>query len=202
MSKYLISGAALAVLSTASLVAAAALFQKPGSESWTEPSGALGTSHADILTTADYYGLQSVRLWEYGKRPCVLRAEESTFATRAVQLLEPLKACEPDVGEEWKAADVGSGKYVTGVSTCTGKAKDDATVHGIELWGAQLDADGKLKPAKASVKLQFGECKRWQPKRECPAGTVATGLRGYWNDGTQGLQGIALRCHALEPRGK
>jgi hypothetical protein len=201
MRKNLASAGALAALSTVSLVAAAALFQKPGSESWTDPSGTLATHHADIVTTADYYGLQSMRLWEYGKRPCVLRAEESTFATRAVALLDPLKACEPDVGEEWKAADVGAGKYVTAVSTCTGKSKDDSTVHGIELWGAQLDPDGKLKPGK-SVKLQFSECKRWQPKRECPAGTVATGVRGYWNDAAQGLQGLALRCHALEARGK
>jgi len=189
-------------LATASLVAAAAVVQKPGTESWTEPSGAMGQAHGDILTTADYYGIQVVRLWEYGKHPCVLRAEQSTFATRMLGLLDPLKACEPTVGEEWKQADVGSGKYITAIATCTSKVKDDSTVHGIELWGATVESDGALKPARASTRLTFGECKRWQQKRACPAGAVATGLRSYWNDPAEGIQGIALRCHALEQRGK
>ena len=193
---------ALASLSTVSLVAAAAVFQKSGSETWTEPSGALGQNHADVVTTAAYYGLQTVRLWEYAKHPCVLRVEQSTFATRSVGVLDPLKACEPTVGEEWKQADVGSGKYITAISTCSGKAKDDTTVHGVELWGAAVDDSGKLKPNPASTKLQFGECKRWQPKRACPPDSVATGVRGYWNDPALGLQGLALRCHALEQRGK
>ena len=201
MAKALALGA-VASLATLSLAAAAAVFQKAGSETWTEPSGALGQKHAEILTTAAYYGLQTVRLWEYAKHPCVLRVEQSTLATGAVGLLDPMKACEPSVGEEWKAADVGSGKYITAIATCSGKAKDDTTVHGIELWGAAIDAGGKLKPSAASTKLQFAECKRWEPKRACPADSVATGLRGYWNDSVQGLQGLALRCHALEQRGK
>ncbi|HEX4339532.1 MAG TPA: hypothetical protein VH062_26680 [Polyangiaceae bacterium] len=202
MQQRFASVTALLAVSTVSILAAAAVFQKGGTESWTEPSGAASTNHAELLTTADYYGLQSVRLWEYGKHPCVLRAEQSTFATRAVTLLDPMKACEPSVGEEWKAADVGSGKYVTAIATCTTKTKDDNTVHGVELWGAEVGPDGKLKPAKASTRLTFAECKRWQPKRACPEGSVATGLRGYWDDPAMGLQGIALRCHALEARGK
>ena len=202
MKKRVASGTALLALSTLSIVAAAALAQKPGSETWTEPSGASGQNHADILTTADYYGLQTMRLWEYGKHPCVLRAEESAFATRTVAVLDPLKACEPTIGEQWKAADVGAGKFVTAIATCTSKTKDDNTVHGIELWGVTVEADGTLKPAKATTRLEFGDCKRWQPKRACPAGSVATGLRGYWDDPALGLQGIALRCHALEQRGK
>jgi hypothetical protein len=193
---------ALASIATLSLVAAAAVVQKRGSETWTEPAGAMGQKHADILTSADYYGLQVVRLWEYGKHPCVIRVEQSTLATRSLGSLDPLKACEPTVGEEWKQADVGSGKYITAIATCSSKAKDDTTVHGIELWGAAVDETGKLKPNPASTKLQFGECKRWQPKRACPPDFVATGLRGYWNDAEQGLQGLALRCHALEQRGK
>ncbi len=202
MAKRLATGSTLLALSALSVLAAAAVVQKPGTESWTEPSGATGPNHADILTTADYNGLQVVRLWEYGKHPCVVRAEQSTFATRSLGLLDPMKACEPTVGEEWKQADVGSGKYVTAISTCTSKAKDDSTVHGIELWGATVESDGTLKPAKSSTRLTFGDCKRWQPKRACPAGAVATGLRGYWSDPQNGLQGIALRCHLLEQRGK
>jgi hypothetical protein len=195
-------GAALLTLSTLSVLAAATTFQKAGTESWTEPSGTLGQNHADMLTTADYYGLQVVRMWEYGKRPCVLRAEESTLATRSLTLLDALKACEPDVGEQWKQADVGSGKYITAIATCTTKAKDDSTVHGVELWGASVNADGTLKPASAGTRMEFAGCRRWQAKQACPAGQVATGLRGFWNDPQQGLQGIALRCHALEQRGK
>lgn len=197
-----VSGSALLALCTTTLIAAAAVFQKAGSETWTEPSGTMGTNHADIVTTADYYGLQIVRLWEYGKHPCVVRVEQSALTTRTLGLLDPMKACEPTVGEEWKQADVGSGKYITAISTCTSKAKDDSTVHGVELWGSTVESDGTLKPSNASTRLTFGECKRWQPKRACPTGAVATGLRGFWNDPALGLQGLALRCHALELRGK
>jgi hypothetical protein len=202
MKRRFASVLALLALSTMSIFAFAALFQKPGTETWTEPSGALAQNHADLLTTADYYGLQVVRMWEYGKHPCVLRAEQSAFATRTLGLLDPMKVCEPTVGEQWKQADVGSGKYVTAIATCTSKDKDDSTVHGVELWGAEADSDGKLGPAKASTRLTFGDCKRWQPKRACPDGAVASGLRGYWNEPANGLQGLALRCHALEQRGK
>lgn len=181
--------------------AVAAFGHKPGSETWTDPAGKAGASQKDLLTTADYFGLQSVKAWEYNHRMCVLEIEEEAFATRDVTLLEALKVCEPTVGQAWNRAALGSGEFLTSIAVCTGNAKDDAAIHGIKLVGATLESDGKLKPAKAPVKLEFPDCKRWDRERTCPKGSVATGVRAYFDDAEHGVVGLALRCHALEPRG-
>jgi hypothetical protein len=89
---------------------------------------------------------------------------------------------------------------VHAISVCTAKAKDDSRIHGLEVWGSTIDADGNLKPASNSVKFQFTDCAKWHEKESCPAGAVATGVRGFY-DPARGLQGVSLRCHQLEPRG-
>jgi hypothetical protein len=202
MRQTVLSAAAALALTAASVSALAALVQKPGTETWTPPSGEEGASHADVLTTADYYGLQIVTLFQYAHRPCSLGVEESTLATHDLARLEPLMACEPSSGELWKRVDVGAGNYVTGVATCIGVTKDDKAIHGIELFSASLEADGKLKPSKSGAKVEFSECRKWQPKRSCPAGAVATALRAYWSDADHGVTGLALRCHAVTTRGQ
>jgi hypothetical protein len=69
----------------------------------------------------------------------------------------------------------------------------------VELWGAELDESGKPKP-RSSVKFEFPRCQKWSPRRACPWGSIATGLRAYAQDADQGALGIALRCHKLEAR--
>ena len=189
---FLIAGAALA----------AAFGYKAGSQSWTDASGKAGASYRDVLTTADYFGLESIKGWEYNHRLCVLEIEQEAFATRDLSRLDTLKICEPTVGQVWKRADIGSGEFLTGIAVCTGANKDDPSVHGFKLTGATLEADGKLKSGKAPVKAEFDDCKKWLPERTCPKGSVATGVRAYFDDDEHGLVGLGLRCHALEPRGK
>jgi hypothetical protein len=182
--------------------ALAAFVHKPGTSAWTEPAGVAGSSHAEVLTNADYYGLQILKLWQYGHAPCVLGVEESTLSAQGLVALDPLKMCEPTGGEQWKQVDVGAGNYVTGIATCTAKDKDDPVIHGVELFAAKIAAGGKLSASESRGKLEFLECKKWQPKRACPAGSVATGVRAYWSDAEHGLVGVALRCNAIESRGK
>jgi len=201
--RFVAGARALVGIGALSTVAFAAAFaHKPDTLTWTEPAGASGPQQADLLTTADYYGLRSFQMWEYGGKPCKLDLEQAAFVTGTVVRLDPLKVCEPDLGESWKAADIGAGHQITAIAACTGKDKADRAIHGLELFGATLEPDGKLEPKKGSVKLEFPGCKKWQPKRECPAGSVATGIRGFSDDAQRGFVGLALRCHALEPRGK
>lgn len=203
MSGRLAGGLVAAGITVAAGAALAAAYgYKSGTETWTEPSGKEGASHRDALTTADYYGLQSVKAWEYNHQLCVLEIEQEALATRDLVRLDALKVCEPTVGQVWNRADLGSGEFLTGVAVCTGKNKDDIAVHGIRLTGAVLDPGGALKPAKASVKLEFPDCKKWQPERSCPKGSIATGIRAFFDDDQHGVVGLGLRCHALEPRGK
>jgi hypothetical protein len=196
------AGLAAAGVLLAGTALAAAFGHKAGSESWTDASGKAGASHRDVVTTADYYGLESIKGWEYNHRLCVLEIEQEAFTTRDQSRLDTLKVCEPTVGQIWKRADIGSGEFLTGIAVCTGANKDDPSVHGYKLTGAVLEADGKLRSGKAAVKAEFDDCKKWQPERTCPKGSVATGVRVYFDDGEHGIVGLALRCHALEPRGK
>lgn len=187
------------------LVAAASALgaygQKAGTETWTEPSGRAGASQKDAVTTADYFGLESIKAWEYNHRTCVLEIEQEALATRDLSRLQALKVCEPTVGQIWNRADLGSGTFLTGIAVCTGKSKDDASIHGIKLIGATLEPDGSLKPAKAPAKLESPDCRKWERERSCPKGTIATGVRAFFDDGEHGVVGLALRCHALERRG-
>jgi hypothetical protein len=193
---------AAGIFLTAGAAVAAAFGYKAGSESWTDVAGKEGASHRDVLTTADYYGLQSVKGTEYNHHLCVLEIEQEAFATRDLSRLDALKVCEPTVGQVWKRADIGSGEFLTGIAVCTGANKDDPGVHGFKLTGAILETDGKLKSGKAAVRAEFEDCKKWQPERTCPKGSVATGVRAYIDDDQHGIVGFALRCHTLEPRGK
>jgi len=201
MAKRFPVGRAAAGTLVVAATALGAYGQKAGSETWTEPSGKAGASHQDVVTTADYFGLESLKAWEYNHRLCVLEIEEEALATRDLSRLEALKVCEPTVGQVWNRADLGSGAFLTGIAVCTGKSKDDASIHGVKLVGATLEPDGSLKPAKAPSKLEFPDCKKWERERSCPKGTIATGIRAFVDDGEHGVVGLALRCHALEPRG-
>jgi hypothetical protein len=186
--------------SAGSVLAATGLAQKPDTEAWTEASGNSAASHTDLVTTAPYYGLELLTLYQYGHTPCVVGMGESAFATHSMERPEPIKACEPNGGEIWKQVDVGAGNYVTAIATCKSYTKDDAAIHGIEVWSAAVGPDGKLKPTSTSTKLEFAECKKWEPKRLCPAGTVATGVRAFTADNEHGIEGLALRCHEIAPR--
>lgn len=190
------------VMAVTSLAHAGAFGYRAGSETWTEPAGATGASSADVVTTVDYNGLQTIKLRQYDKRACVLEVEESPFAAPLLALVSPLKVCEPTGGELWKRMDVGAGVFITALSACSSSVKGDTAIHGLEAWGQVLQPDGKLVPRKGSEKIEFPSCKKWQPRRSCPAGSVASGVRAFHDDATHGFVGFALRCHALEPRGK
>src|SRR5437773_2541855 len=174
MSKRLAGSLVAVGVSFGAAAFAAAFGYKQGSEAWTDTSGKTGATHRDVLTTADYFGLENVKATEYNHRLCVLEVEQEAFATRDIGRLEALKVCEPTVGQVWKRADLGAGEFLTGIAVCTGKNKDDPAVHGIKLTGMILQSDGALKPGKANAKLEFPDCKKWQPERTCPKGSVAT----------------------------
>jgi hypothetical protein len=176
--------------------------QKPGSEVFTEAAGVKTSSSVDLVTSADYYGVQALKLWDFDRRACRLQIEENSLNAPGTPstVLEATTLCEPKLAESWKRADIGAGQFVTGIAICTVKTKEPAPrVRGVELWGAHVSASGKLARSKQSVKLEFPGCEKWSQKRACPDGTVATGVRTY-SEGTSGAVGLALRCHQIETR--
>ena len=188
-----------ACLVLASSAALAAGFQwRAESATWTEPAGLPGTTAVESLATPEYFGIQALKAWDFDGRTCGLQLEQGAFNAPSSRPLDALRFCEPKQAQGWKRADIGAGQFVTAISVCTAKGKDQgAELRGVELWGAGIDSGGKLKPAKQSTKLEFAKCEKWSPRRICPAGSVATGIRAQLGEGDVGAVGLALRGHAL-----
>jgi len=167
----------------------------PETEKWTEPAGTTASTVVESLATAQYYGVESLRLWDFDGRTCSLQLEQSSFNAPSLHPLDPVKVCDPKQAQAWQRADVGSGNFVRAIAVCT--ALKGTEIRGVELWGAGLDGSGKLKPAKASVRLEFPHCEKWSARRECPAGSVATGIRAQVAEADVGMVGLALRCNAV-----
>jgi hypothetical protein len=181
-------------------VAAAAGYQWSSDEAtWTEPAGLPGSSSVDSLVTPDFFALQALKLWDFDGRACAMQLEQGSFNATGPRPLETVRVCEPKQTQSWQRADVGDGQFVTGLSVCTAGGKPE--LRGVELWAASLDASGKLKAAAKSVKLELGRCEKWSPRRACPAGKVATGVRLSSGDSESGGVGLALRCQGVRQAG-
>jgi len=191
-----------ACLLVASAVAVPAAFQtQADGASWTEPSGSPGSSAAELAVTSEFFGIQALKVWDFDGRACSVQIEQSSFNAPSLRPLDAARFCEPRQTQSWKRADIGSAQFVTGISVCTANKDPIGRVHGVELWGASVDASGKLKAAPQPVKLELPHCEKWLPKRACPAGHVATAVRVQLADGDEGAVGIALRCQALKSGG-
>jgi hypothetical protein len=164
-------------------------------EKWTEPAGAPSGASVDALVTAQYYGVEALKLWDFDGRTCSLQLEQSSLNSPSLRPLEPVRICDVKQTQAWQRADVGAGNFVRAIAVCT--ALKGTELRGVELWGASVDPNGKLKPAKASAKIAFPQCEKWSPRRDCPPGSIATGLRAYTGEADVGTVGFALRCHAV-----
>jgi hypothetical protein len=187
-----------ALLTLASAVAIPTGFQwLAESAAWTEPAGAASEAVVESLVASEFFGLQALKLWDFDGRTCSLQLEQSSLNAPSPRPLDAVRICEPKQAQAWKRADIGSGQYVTGIAVCTARKGEHGQIHGVELWGASPDSKGKLKPAKQPVRLELPHCENWSPKRACPAGSVATGVRAHLGASDIGAVGLALRCHAL-----
>ena len=187
-----------ALLALASTVATQTGFQwQAESATWTEPAGAASEVTVESLVASEYFGLQGLKLWDFDGRTCSLQLEQSSFNAPSSRPLDAVRICEPKQAQAWKRADMGSGHFVTGLAVCTARKGEQGQIHGVELWGASIDSTGKLKPAKQPVRLELSRCEKWSPRRACPAGSVATGVRAQLGASDMGAVGLALRCHTL-----
>ena len=191
------AGLAVAVVLATSSALAVAFRHRPETVTFTPPAGSAGEGYVDILTTADYYGLQVITLWDYDGRVCAAQLEQRGFATGTKSVMERVKVCEPRVAETWRRADVGDGHFITGVSACVGGS--EGTVRGLEVWGSLISDKGVAGPPVTSARFAFEDC-AWTEIEVCPRGLIATGVRLYSDDAQNGVVGVALRCHRLAPR--
>ena len=169
----------------------------PDGAKWTQPAGTASSASVEALVTAEYYGVEALKLWDFDGRTCSLQLEQSSFNAPNPHPTDPIRFCEPKQAQAWQRADVGSGNFIRGISVCTALKGGAGEIRGVELWGAAIDAGGRLKPAKDSVKLEFPHCEKWSVRRDCPAGSIATGLRAQIAASDVGAVGLALRCHPI-----
>lgn len=188
-----------ALLAAAGTALGAGYQWQPDGGSYTEPAGQAAASTVEALVTPEFFGVQALKLWDFDGRTCSLQLDQSSLNAPSARPLDAVRLCEPKQSQAWKRADLGTGNFVTAISVCTAQGKDaSAAIHGVELWGASLDANGKLKPAKTSAKLELAKCQKWSPRRTCPAGSIGTGIRAHLADTDSGALGFSLRCHAVK----
>lgn len=183
--------------------ALAAGFQwSPESASYTEPAGQAPPTTVEALVTPEFFGIQALKVSDFDGRACSLQLDQSSLNAPSARPLDAVRLCEPKQSQAWQRADVGTGNFVTAIAVCTAQGKGASpAIRGVELWSASLDAQGKLKPAKSSAKLELANCQKWSPRRTCPAGSIATGIRAHTADAESGALGLALRCHAVKSAG-
>ena len=109
-----------------------------------------------------------------------------------------MKVCEQSLGAQWKAVDLGAGRFVSAVQVCSEKAPaDQQRVRGARFWGAVIEPDGSVKTKGEMASFELNDCKKWHPKKACPKGKVATGIRAHYRDTAQGIIGLELLCQAV-----
>lgn len=183
------------VLSGAALTAG--FRHAPESETFTDPAGEKAGDAVDLLTAPEFYGIRALKLWDFDNRACQLQIEQGSLNAAGSSVLDAVKLCEPRLTQAWKRADLGAGRFVTAIAVCTARKPGPQPVRGVEIWGASIGPGAKLAPSKPSVRVQFPGCERWSPRRACPAGSIATGIRAF-SVGDDGAVGLALRCHRVE----
>ncbi|HXK20799.1 MAG TPA: hypothetical protein VNG33_23470 [Polyangiaceae bacterium] len=199
MKTWQIPGLGACFVASAASALAAGFQWLPEGAKWTQPAGTASSASVETLVTAEYYGVEALKLWDFDGRTCSLQLEQSSFNAPSPHPNDPVRLCEPKQTQAWQRADVGAGNFVRGISVCTALKGGAGEIRGVELWGAAIDGSGKLKPAKDSAKLEFSHCEKWSARRDCPAGSIATGLRAHTGDADVGAVGLALRCHAIVP---
>ncbi len=170
--------------------------QDTSSESWSGVSGQQAAHQHTVLTNGDYFALRALKFYDYDSRACLIEIGQASMNGGTLGEAGKLKACEPKSAEAWKNLDVGSNVFITSIEVCTQKLEDGSSrIRGVRVQGASIQPDGKLKPSKAKTSISFAGCKTWQPRKSCPKGAVATGIRASYDDPANGYTGLELRCH-------
>jgi hypothetical protein len=191
-----------AALLGSALVAAAAHVQDADAETFSGVSGKASENQRLAGTEQNYQALRALKLHDYDGRACVIEAGAASLnGGKGLSFTGRVKLCEPTSAEAWQNLDVGVGRFITAVQVCTHTQESGQTrVRGVRVQSASVQANGALKPAKEQTQIQLAGCKEWHPRKTCPKGAVATGVRVSYEQASEGFSGLELRCHGLKTR--
>ncbi|RLB49347.1 MAG: hypothetical protein DRJ42_21255 [Deltaproteobacteria bacterium] len=95
----------------------------------------------------------------------------------------------PDAAVKGRSAD----HYVRGINVCTDRGDSgDRSVQGIRLFLGRHTGRDNFEPVGNPETARRDGCRTWHTRQNCPAGSVATGLRVHSTNGR--VRGLALRC--------
>jgi hypothetical protein len=165
-------------------------------------SGIEGAKSEESSVGGEYHALRSFKFWDYDRRACRIEVSQASFNAEHITMAKELKICEPNVGESWKAVDLGQGRFVSAVQVCTNKGeKAEQKIRGARFWGAVIDAGGKIADHGKPASFELADCQKWHAKKACPKGTIATGLRAHYDDKAKGFSGLELVCSGIKAQG-
>src|SRR5262245_39383052 len=99
----------LTAVASVSLFASAAWVRDAKKQAASGVSGRAAAKHAESSVNGEYHALRSFKFWDYDRRACRIEVNQASFNAEHTTVLKELKVCEPNVGESWKAIDLGLG---------------------------------------------------------------------------------------------
>ncbi|MGD8358703.1 MAG: hypothetical protein PVG42_11655 [Lysobacterales bacterium] len=175
--------------------------------------GDISGSRGSYDVTKTFYAQQAVLTGldttEHSDKPCIVKIEGRQLAGGAADSLDVDK-CEG--GSTGVSMDNTPGTWITDANlgivrlqVCRSGLKQDKRVKGFRVTTKEVHGDGSLSTnSEAEVLLERANCGVWEDHSVCEDGTVATGVKLYFSDGTQlaprdYLTGVALMCSQLQP---
>lgn len=167
----------------------------------------------DLDGRRTYVGITGVTWFEDKDKPCNLKLEIDALnaeVRRDAHLplwvnrkygegeRDAKDLCQGSPGNE-KTATLLAGQFLRGIAVCTTDKKDSDKdrIKGLRLFGATIDAAGRVTAAEGSPReVRHTNCARWHPPVKCAAGQIAIGLRIHHSDGA--YTGLGLKCRAVE----
>lgn len=146
--------------------------------------------------------MQYVSWYERGDEPCAFAVGGDWFAAESVYDNDSREVDRCNSGlltslDRKGASFSGAHTYVSGVRVCMNR--DDDRVKGFDLKGRVVAENGAISAASSTQKEERTNCHHWKRWVECPAGQVAIGMRGEFEDGAapKSLKGVSLICRRI-----
>ncbi len=187
----------------ASAALAAAAYFRAAKGSW---AGISGVKHDQKLTwrpNGSDYGIKGFNFYERGNDPIKV----DTWTLKLCNANCPsgdthtLKFREPKGLPEMWSVQVPKDHYVTAIQVCTNDKSDAKTkIKGLRVWGARINAAGRLVHSGSKYEKKLNNCKKWQSKVSCSDSRVATGVKLHYGSDKVGFSGMSIACSKLKKK--
>jgi hypothetical protein len=167
---------------------------------WTSPvTGIAAENSTRVLTGGVRHALAGIMIQESWDNPNFIQL---SFTQLKRDDPEPFKKHMSISGNyestnDQKEVQLPANHFASSLQICTNDNGDKAEIKGVAIeYADEIDAAGNTTRRKVSKRVESANCKKWLPRLDCPAGSVATEVTGY-HDGKR-YQGLKMVCYALK----